>query len=396
MVIDMMEFQNVTLDAATGIASVGAGLRLGNMATKLFQLGQRGLPHGTCPGVGIGGHATLGGFGLDSRLWGLTLDTVVALDVVLANGTAATVTATQHGDLFWALRGAGPGFAVITQFHMKTFPAPSVNINWSHSWSFSSASAAAAAFLAAQNWGQQNAPKELGYGIVVGPAGGFTLRGVYYGAKSDYEAIIAPLLALMKSVTGGAQPSSSVQVLGWIDSLTALAGSSLSTPVQGYDLHDTFYAKSIDTKESATLSITALQGLFKYLFTTTPPGGAQWFILANLYGGPGSVINSFPPSTDPSSTSCYANRDGGYVWQFYAFTGNSQPPFNPAIITFVENMVGSLGAEAAGLPAYAPYADPQFTQTEAQVRYWGAGVPRLKAIKSQVDPKGILYNPQGF
>lgn len=42
MVIDMMEFQNVTLDAATGIASVGAGLRLGNMATKLFQLGQRG------------------------------------------------------------------------------------------------------------------------------------------------------------------------------------------------------------------------------------------------------------------------------------------------------------------------------------------------------------------
>lgn len=59
-------------------------------------------------------------------------------------------------------------------------------------------------------------------------------------------------------------------------------------------------------------------------------------------------------------------------------------------------MVDSMGAEATGLPAYAPYADTALSQTEAQTRYWGDGVPRLKTIKTQVDPKGILWNPQGF
>jgi FAD/FMN-containing dehydrogenase len=136
--------------------------------------------------------------------------------------------------------------------------------------------------------------------------------------------------------------------------------------------------------------------LFDYLYNTSPPGGVEWMVIANLYGGPGSIINSFPPSTDPNSTSSYGDRDSGYVWQFYAYTGNSQPPFNPGIITFVQNMVEALGAEAKDLPAYAPYADPELSQAEAQIRYWGEGVARLKAIKSQVDPKGILYNPQGF
>lgn len=58
-------------------------------------------------------------------------------------------------------------------------------------------------------------------------------------------------------------------------------------------------------------------------------------------------------------------------------------------------MVDALGDEG-DLPAYAPYADTELTQEEAQVKYWGAGVDRLKAIKATVDPAGILYNPQGF
>lgn len=59
-------------------------------------------------------------------------------------------------------------------------------------------------------------------------------------------------------------------------------------------------------------------------------------------------------------------------------------------------MVDALGQEAADLPAYAPYADTSYSQTEAQERYWGAGAPRLREIKSVVDQGGVLYNPQGF
>lgn len=52
----------------TYIAKVGAGVRLGNMAEALFAQGQRALPHGVCPAVGVGGHATHGGFGYAARM----------------------------------------------------------------------------------------------------------------------------------------------------------------------------------------------------------------------------------------------------------------------------------------------------------------------------------------
>lgn len=116
----------------------------------------------------------------------------------------------------------------------------------------------------------------------------------------------------------------------------------------------------------------------------------------NLYGGPGSIITSFPASTDPASTSSYAGRDAGFVWQLYGNTPDSTPPFNVAIINYITGIVASLGEEVARLPAYAPYADTTYSKAEAQERYWGAGAPRLRAIKAAVDQKGTLYNPQGF
>lgn len=197
------------------------------------------LPHGTCASVGVGGHATLGGFGLDSRLWGLLVDTVVQLDVVLPDGSCQSVSATSNPDLFWALRGAGAGFAVVTTFYFQTLAAPSVNINWAYTYTFPTPSASTDGFLFASEWGQQYAPKELGYGIVLSP-GSLVLRGVYYGSRADYDCIIEPLLVQMKVLHGGVDPVTSVQELGWIDSLTLLAGGPLVLPPQGDGAHDTF------------------------------------------------------------------------------------------------------------------------------------------------------------
>lgn len=70
--IDMENFQNVTLDS-DGVATVDGGVRLGNLATALYDQGKRALSHGTCPGVGIGGHFLHGGYGYTSRTWGLAM-----------------------------------------------------------------------------------------------------------------------------------------------------------------------------------------------------------------------------------------------------------------------------------------------------------------------------------
>jgi FAD/FMN-containing dehydrogenase len=74
--------------------------------------------------VGIAGHALHGGYGYASRKWGIALDHIIGLDVVLANGTQIYTDATSYPDIFYAMRGAGDSFGIVTYFHMATEKAP--------------------------------------------------------------------------------------------------------------------------------------------------------------------------------------------------------------------------------------------------------------------------------
>lgn len=127
-------------------------MRLGNLALSIHAQGNRALPHGTCPGVGIGGHATHGGYGYQSRFWGLALDTIVAMDVVLANGSHIHATATEYPEIYFAMRGAADSFGIITYFYLQTLPAPSVVIYFTASIpaTLNNASTATNAFLGLQ------------------------------------------------------------------------------------------------------------------------------------------------------------------------------------------------------------------------------------------------------
>ncbi|KAL9120551.1 MAG: hypothetical protein Q9187_002897 [Circinaria calcarea] len=100
MIIDLESFQDISVDK-NGVATVGAGVRLGNLALGIYNQARRALPHGTCPGVGIGGHFSHGGYGYDSRKWGLALDTIVGLDVVLANGSYIHTTSAAYPDIYY-------------------------------------------------------------------------------------------------------------------------------------------------------------------------------------------------------------------------------------------------------------------------------------------------------
>lgn len=75
------------MDHSTWQASIGPGTLLDGVTNKLHDNGKRAIAHGTCPQVGIGGHATIGGLGPISRMWGSALDHVEEVEVVLANGT---------------------------------------------------------------------------------------------------------------------------------------------------------------------------------------------------------------------------------------------------------------------------------------------------------------------
>jgi len=118
LMIDLSAMHNVDIDAAAKRAYTGGGALLGH-------LDDAALAHGlvTTAGVvshtGVGGYTTGGGFGRLNRKYGLTIDNLLSAEVVTADGQVRTISADNEPDLFWAIRGGGGNFGVVTQFDFQ-------------------------------------------------------------------------------------------------------------------------------------------------------------------------------------------------------------------------------------------------------------------------------------
>ncbi|MFF3145634.1 FAD-binding oxidoreductase [Streptomyces sp. NPDC057927] len=139
VLIDLSNLRHVTVDreAMTGTAQPGIkGSELNAMVAEqnLF------FPTGHCTGVSIGGYLLQGGFGWAGRDYGPACMSVTGIDVVTASGERIHADETQNADLFWAARGAGPGFfAVVTRFYVKLYPRMRVTMNSGYFWPASAA-----------------------------------------------------------------------------------------------------------------------------------------------------------------------------------------------------------------------------------------------------------------
>ena len=119
-VIDLSPMSSVA--ESDGIATVGAGARLGEIDERLAT-DALAIPAGSCPAVGIAGLTLGGGLGTLGRTYGLTSDQLVQAQVVLADGRVVECDERREEGLFWALRGAGAGrFGVVTSFSFRAVP----------------------------------------------------------------------------------------------------------------------------------------------------------------------------------------------------------------------------------------------------------------------------------
>jgi FAD/FMN-containing dehydrogenase len=125
LVIDLSALRGVIVDPDARIAQVLGGTLLGEVdhATQPFGLA---APFGIISTTGVGGLTLGGGVGNMTRKHGLSIDNLVEADVVLADGSFVTANKKQHPDLFWALRGGGGNFGVVTRFAFTLSPVPTV------------------------------------------------------------------------------------------------------------------------------------------------------------------------------------------------------------------------------------------------------------------------------
>lgn len=391
MVITLENFQTIDLDPDTNVVTVGGGVRLGNLALGIHSDGnRRALSHGTCPGVGVGGHITHGGFGFSSRAWGLAMDAIIAMDVVLADGSQVHCSTDENPDLFWAMRGAAENFGIITTFYMQTQEAPETVIFFTVALGNPSPSDGAAYFSQFQDFVQNETIVDRNLGIqMYMDRYSMSFSGTYFGSFSDFDAKIKP--ELMHGLSSAVELAATEY--SWIDSLVHLGGGdTLQIPTHGYDEHDNFYAKSLTIP--STISVDALIAYFEFARGSGMEPSVNWFSIISLYGGPDSQI----PALSGDAGGAYSHRDALWVVQHYGFV-RQDVPYPTSGLAYIDDLNAVIPSTMPGTEfgGYINYIDPSLSRDEAHEQYYGDVLStRLREFKTKVDPLNVFSNPQSF
>ncbi|KAK4158757.1 putative reticuline oxidase precursor [Cladorrhinum sp. PSN259] len=379
LTIEMDRMNKVVLDNTTGIATVEGGSRLGHIVSELYQQGKRGFSHGTCPGVGIGGHALHGGYGVSSNTKGLSLDWMVGATVVLANSTIVNTSATENPDLFWALRGAGSSMGIVTEFRFNTFEVPEKVTYFVAPVQWPTEARALVGVRAVQEFAK-TMPRELNMRLFIAKRFA-NLEGLYYGDKAGLQAVLAPLQKITNATLAVATTG------GWLDQIKYFGGGVNLDQGHPYSQHETFYSTSLYTK---ALSETKLQDFVSYWFKQAKANPRDWYVHIDLHGSDKSAVRE--PAEDSTA---YAHRDYLLMYLFYDRVDKGLYPADGHTImqNFAKNLTDGLDKKDWGM--YINYPDSRLDQESAQANYWGKNLPRLQAIKKAVDPNDVFHYPQG-
>jgi len=119
--VDLSHFRDVRVDPQAMTARITGGSLLGQLDHEALAFGLV-VPVGTVSHTGVGGLVTGGGFGRLARRFGMSVDNLLSVDVLTADGELRHASATENTDLFWGVRGGGGNFGIVTSFQFRLHP----------------------------------------------------------------------------------------------------------------------------------------------------------------------------------------------------------------------------------------------------------------------------------
>jgi FAD/FMN-containing dehydrogenase len=191
--IDLAAFNTVTVDPGRRVASVGGGTRIKDLLTATLAAGLV-TPMGGCGDVGVAGLALAGGDTAGRGLFGTACDNVIGAELVSADGEVLELGPGRNEDLFWAIRGGGGNFGVVTRLDfrlhaVRTFHAATFQYGWTDIAG------------AMRTFGElvRETPDEVRAGFFVDPETGASARCGFYGDAAAAAAYLARWKAAFRS-----------------------------------------------------------------------------------------------------------------------------------------------------------------------------------------------------
>lgn len=369
----MKNFRNFSIDPVTQIATIGAGTPLQDVTRKLHDAGGRAMAHGTCPSIGIGGHATIGGQGPTSRMWGMALDHILEVEVVLANSTTILASTTMNPDVLFAVKGAGASFGIVTEFKVRTEPAPCSAVQYSYTFGVRSNADLFKEWQALIS--DPNLSRKFTSVFTVSH-NTTVVSGTYFGTKAEFDAF------QLEHRFPGSTRSSAVEFTDWTGLVAHWGEEAFLQLIT--DVPTWFYSKSLSFSPQTLIPASGIDALFQYLMNQTS-GTPAWFVIFNLVGG---AINDVQ-----TNATAYSHRNSLYWLQSYAVTVGRVSQTTIDFLDGINNLIeASLPGSGTNFGAYPGYVDPRLP--DSQVAYWGSNLPRLRQIKATIDPTDVFHNPQ--
>lgn len=365
LLIDVRAMDGVSLDMKEGTATVQGGANNQDVATSLRAV-PFGIPSGRCPTVGASGLVLGGGWGFSASHAGLTCDSLLATDLVLASGARRSINDRDDADLFWAVRGGGGGnFGVHTAFTFKLRDVGDVttfNLAWPPGKQVE--------LLTALQAIQQANPRSISTRTKARPAAAgprpgrgdilVETLGLYWGNERDLRAILAPAYAI-------AQPRSAAI---YEQEYWRARDYLLTDDPNGlYDIRCNYVEHQLGTD--------ALENMLGWM-TRWPGGSLRQDNMGILFAMGGAVNDVAPDAT------AYAHRTSNYIFEMEA---NWSPMDKPDAVKAQRDWLRSYYQDMQRFLQPRSYVNfPNRELPDWGRAYYADNLPRLSQVKSKWGP----------
>ncbi len=351
IVLDLSRMNAIAVDPAARTAEAQGGALLGDLDKACVPLGLA-VPAGVVSHTGVAGLTLGGGMGWLSRRLGLTIDSLTAAEIVTADGTLHHASADSEPDLFWAIRGGGGNFGVVTKFQFRAHDLGSMLIG---SWIYPAKRARAVL----QHYGElaAQAPRQLGSGFIL-TSSELLMTAVWSGPPSGAEAAVAPYGKLDLPVSG------SVGTLSFLD-LQTRSDENLAW-------HRRYYTKGGNLAEIDSAAIDRIvEGI-----ETAPSAAAEYYILQL-----GGAVADLDEDATP-----YSGRKAGHFW--IAQAAWDRPEEDRLYIDWTKRAAGALSE----ISMQGNYVNEQADSGEEVTlgAYGPSKYRRLAGLKARYDPANLF------